>query len=308
MNNFEIIPPESRPNLFVVGVGKSGTYFLYNHLSKHPDIFMSPIKEPTYFGNDLCFQNTRISKEKYLGLFINTSSFKYRGEASVSYLLSETAASEISTFSPNAKIIILIRNPIDVIYARYYQNRKYAYEPCKTFREALEMEKLRRMDIAIPKHTPVKEWLFYSEWVCYSKQIQRYFNYFPKENVFIGIYDDLNQNPSSFLYNLGLFLQIDGLEKIPIKKINKNTIARSTVLTRLNRGHFTFLNYLVCLILPSRLVRSKLKQYIDNYNYRTAPRPALEISLAEQLKKQLENEIKNTENLLNIDLSHWKNL
>lgn len=296
---------DSIPNLFIVGAGKAGTYSIYSHLAKHPDIYMSPNKEPNFFGSDLHFQKTRITKDSYLALFENSSSYKYRGEASVSYLLSKTAAKEIKDFSPEAKIIIMLRNPVDVMYARYFQNRKFAVEPASTFEKALEKEELRRKGKDIPKEAAIAEMLFYREWVNYTNQMEQYVKVFGWENTFVGILDDLKEQPFDFLHQLGSFLSVTGLAEISMEATNKNTIVRSHFLNRIVRGQVEYVKPLGRALLPSRNLRANLKKALSNYNLKTASRKPLDPNLTKKLKKELTSEIENLSSFLNRDLTHW---
>src|ERR1700744_4238921 len=131
------------PNFFIVGAPKAGTTSLYNYLGQHPQIYMSPIKEPNYFAGEMRLDNfveearRRIADEMhdlqeylrgdmrqnrfggwvsawedYLKLFRNVTDEIAIGEATPCYLWSETAARNIAARIPDAKIIINLRNPV----------------------------------------------------------------------------------------------------------------------------------------------------------------------------------------------------
>ena len=120
-----------RPNLFIVGAPKCGTSSLHYHLSKHPEIYMSRYKEPHFFGKDL----TRLNKifytneKEYLSLFNIVKEEKIIGESSPQYLYSYSAPREIKEFNPESKIIILLRNPINMIYS-YHSQLLYSGNVC----------------------------------------------------------------------------------------------------------------------------------------------------------------------------------
>jgi len=176
-----------KPNLFIVGAGKAGTSALYEYLSQHPDIYMSSVKEPNYFGSDLKFCVPRITQKEYRKLFASGEEAVYRGEASVSYLLSSDAAQEIRNYSDNAKIIIMVRNPIEIVQARHAQNLLRGVESIKNFEQALDAETGRRRGECIPECTPVIDWLYYYEWGKLATQIDRYLMAFKREDIFIGV-------------------------------------------------------------------------------------------------------------------------
>src|SRR5580704_895448 len=113
-----------KPDFFVVGAPKSGTTAISNYLSKHPDIFMAR-KEMHHFGGDLRFgrQFYRRDTREYLSEFNSRRDQSRAGEASVWYLFSHQAASEIKSFNPDARIIVLLREPVEMLYSLYFTFR-----------------------------------------------------------------------------------------------------------------------------------------------------------------------------------------
>ena len=110
------------PNLFILGAPKCGTTSLYTYLREHPNIFFSHIKGPHYFATD--FENYRSVKTKvdYANLFSEANAqHSIIGEASVLYLYSENAIKGIYNDNPNAKLIIMLRNPIEVVQSWHAQ-------------------------------------------------------------------------------------------------------------------------------------------------------------------------------------------
>ena len=125
-----------KPNLFIVGAPKSGTTALYEYLKVHPEIFMSAYKEPHYFGSDLRgprMEQFRGNDRKYLSLFAAATNEKWVGEASIWYLYSQRAAQEIKAYDPNAAIIIMLRNPLEMGYSMFYQSSYTGNEILPTF-------------------------------------------------------------------------------------------------------------------------------------------------------------------------------
>src|SRR5205807_7469394 len=107
-------------------------------LGAHPQIFMSAVKEPSYFARDLGIR-TAYSEDldRYLALFADGRGHAYRGEASTSYLLDPGAARRIRAFCPPARIVIMLRDPLEAIQAIHGEARKFALEPRRRFETAL---------------------------------------------------------------------------------------------------------------------------------------------------------------------------
>ena len=149
-----------------------------DYLSQHPEVFVPGIKEVHFFGSDLHFTKGALRDEgAYRALFAGATEPR-RGEASVWYLYSRTAAKEIHAFSPDAKVIVMLRNPADMLYSQHSQFLYNGNEDITDFREALAAEPERRAGRRIPASAHLVEGLFYSETVKYAEQLERYFDIF----------------------------------------------------------------------------------------------------------------------------------
>ena len=113
------------PNFFIVGAPKAGTHSLYEYLNQHPKVFMSPRKEPYFFcpimvpDGDKNSNPIRDEKE-YLKLFEEAKNETMLGEATASYLGDPKSAELIHEKIPNARIIIIIRDPVDRAFSSYW--------------------------------------------------------------------------------------------------------------------------------------------------------------------------------------------
>lgn len=294
-----------RPNLFIVGVGKAGTHTLYAYLGQHPDVFMSPKKEPNFFGADLQFRAPRIREDQYLALFADAADKKYRGEASVSYLLSGTAAAEIRAYAPEARIVIVVRNPIEVMQARHAQNLITGVENIDRLERALAAEAERRRGKRVPKEAGVVDWLFYREWVNFTDQIKRYQRAFPKEQIFLGIYDDLRRDPASFYQSVLEFLQLPGHAPARLAHVNPRRRIRSHTLHRLLMSKTSMTTRLARTLMPSPLVRGAIASALMKANIEPETQKAMPIALKRKLQSELAGEVRTLGELLGRDLSHW---
>ncbi len=117
-----------RPNLFLIGAMKSGTNTLHRLLAAHPDVFMtSKPKEPNWFAGG----NSAKSEDWYLGLFSEARNATYVGEASTDYTRAprlKGAAEKIKRFSPEARILYIIRDPLDRALSHYWWDVQYSAE------------------------------------------------------------------------------------------------------------------------------------------------------------------------------------
>src|SRR5215831_7215316 len=113
-----------RPDFFIVGAPRCGTTAMGQFLAAHPDIFMSR-KEMHVFGKDLHFGKRfyRRSLETYVSEFAGADAKKRAGEGSVWHLFSTQAAAEIKAFNPEARIIIMLRDPVEMMFSLYHEFR-----------------------------------------------------------------------------------------------------------------------------------------------------------------------------------------
>ena len=188
--------PVPRPNFFIVGAPKSGTTSLYDYLRQHPDVFIPDVKEPAYFGTDLdfeqrlCARDTIHHLDNYLRLFDKAGDAKRVGEGSTAYLCSTRAAREIIEFDPDARIMIMLRNPVDMIYSLHGEWLWNCNEDIEDFEEALKAQEDRALGRRIPPTSSFPQGLQYYDIARYSAQVARYFDAFPREQVLVLIFDD----------------------------------------------------------------------------------------------------------------------
>lgn len=220
------------PSFFIVGAPKAGTTSLYSYLDQHPEIYMSPIKEPSYFAAELRPENFHprfqprmllevenvrqylagpltekrfggpvVDWESYLRLFHNAHEGQAIGEASASYLWSASAAQNISARIPGARIVMILRNPAERAYSQYLQAVSEGLVQY-SFREQMRQSMNSGggpFDILNPL----------LEFGLYSEQVPRYLRLFPAQNVKIYLYEDYLRHPKETLAELFRFLLVD---------------------------------------------------------------------------------------------------
>src|SRR5262249_39324802 len=135
------------PNFFVIGAPKAGTTSLYEYVAQHPDVYMSPVKEPAYFkprhppGGEDAEPEDRLAA--YVALFDGVAGEHVVGEATPSYLQSASAAARIRDAVPDARLVAVLRNPVDRAYSGYSMRVQQGTED-RTFVEAMDVELGRR--------------------------------------------------------------------------------------------------------------------------------------------------------------------
>src|SRR5262249_40885826 len=179
------------------------------YLAAHPQIYMAK-KEMHRFGADLRFgaQFYRRDQKAYLEEFASRDGKLHAGESSVWYLFSKQAAEEIYRFNPESSIIIMLREPAEMLYSLYSQFRFDGNEHLPTFEEALAAEDDRWAGRRMTRQTYFPQGLVYRETACYTEQVQRYFDTFGRAQVHVIIYDDLKADPDGTYWDVLEFLGV----------------------------------------------------------------------------------------------------
>ncbi len=196
-----------------------------DYLNQHPEIFMCKIKESHFLGTDL--YSLIKDESEYLQLFSEARDEKRIGESSVWYLYSKHSAQEIEAFCPSARIIIMLRSPVDMIYSLHSQLLYVGIEDLEDFEEALSVEEDRKKGLRLPEKPSFIEGLFYREVGKYTDQVQRYVDVFGWEKIKIIIYDDFKSDTAGSYRETCEFLGVDSEFEPEFRVINPNKRVRS---------------------------------------------------------------------------------
>lgn len=295
-----------KPDFFIVGAPKCGTTSLYFYLQQHQNIFLAP-KELYYFGNDFTYLHSNASLSHYQSFFKDANVDQLIGEASVWYLYSKAAATEIKAYNPNAKIIIMLRQPADMIYSLHQHQLFNGNENITDFKMALEAQPTRALGNKIPSQLgcPI-EGLQYQQVGKYYEQVKRYFDVFGKKNIHIVWYDDFKYDSASEYKKVCSFLSILPLKNINLSVQNKSQRARSIKFTQLLKNRSVFAIKLAKLLLPSRKLRYKLLNNLWKMNSVSAEKKPLSEDLTRHLDQFFLKDIEHLEKLTTKNLNHWK--
>jgi hypothetical protein len=296
----------TRPDFFIVGAFKSGTTALYEYLRRHPQVFMPFLKEPHFFGDDLTRHYGRMSLSEYLALFRDAQPGQRVGEASTWYLYSTTAPRQIAQFSPQAQIIILLRNPVDVMYAQHGQLRFRADEDLADFASALEAESARQHGERLPPPPARPETLFYRHSVQFADQVERYLDTFGRDRVHVVLFDDLVTDTAATYRVVLEFLGVDPTFRPDFAVHNESKRVRSGTLQRLIYNPPAPVRGAASVLRRYPLVH-RARDVVLSMNSRAEGRQRMDPRLRSQLLDEFAPEIERLSTVINRDLSGWLN-
>jgi hypothetical protein len=291
----------NNPNFFVIGAPKCGTTALAKYLSEHPEVFMTDPKEPHHYSTDINHGKFK-DKSAYLSLFNEVAKeHKAIGEASVWYLYSKDAVENILKDYPNAKFIIMLRNPVDMVSSLHEQFIFSNAENVLDFETAWSLQSERKKGAAIPYFCDDKQLLYYQDACSLGAQLERIYKIVLAKNIHTILFDDLKTDPYSTWQKVQLFLNIkdDGRTDFPV--INAAKKRHSLFVKRLND--------LYCH------VREKIGfegfgtgffTAFDRWNIKERSRAPLSEVMRQELIADFSDDVSRLELLLDRDLSSWK--
>ncbi len=229
------------PNFFILGAGRSGTTTLAAVLREHPAVFMSTPKEPTFFSEP--FQVIR-NPIRYASLFAGAAAATAVGEASHAYLTHPDAAATLQAFFPEARFVVIFRNPVDRALAMYSYMLENGYELFPSFERALAAEDRRFASARFARTCPHSFWNFmYFRSGLFGEQVARYLDRFPRSHFFFTTLYDLHTDPAAVVAGVHDFLGVAPRPVAELPRLGSSKGIRSipaqylerTVLRRLAR-------------------------------------------------------------------------
>ena len=301
-------------DFFLIGAPKCGTTSLSAYLSEHKNICFSNPKEPCYFATDI-FTNKRLqSTNDYLKCFSRNNKHIVAGEGSVTYLFSQVAIKKILAYNPDAKFIIMLRNPVDMTYSWHAQKCFEHQEDVIDFEKAWFLQDKRKKGKAIPEYCTIPQYLQYKEWGLFGKQISVLFDKVNPDNCFIIIFEEFIKNNKKIYKELLFFLGVTDDCRKDFKKYNENKVVKNykidqlrIKLTRICQEN-TIVAVLYKIFLKTLgLRRLGLQKLLISLNYSEGKRKPLSQNFRNLLLNEFKDDIKVLEKILNRDLSsQWK--
>jgi hypothetical protein len=289
------------PNFVVIGAARCGTTSLYAYLREHPQVFMSPEKETDYFSlGDLPPSELPVTASRYRArtqkdyerLFRAAGSARAVGEASPSYLFYSRSAARMQRVIPDAKLICILRDPIERSYSHYALANKLGFEAHSEFEAALAAEDGRWLQDRSMRFS-------YARASLYHAGLREFWARFPRERILVLLFHDFAADPVGTMRRVYGFLEVDDrfTPDVGIRH-NRSLMPRSSVVREAFRRPRR-LRRLLQRNLPPRLV-SRLGDLIMR------PPPGLAPALRERLLPRFDEDVRRLEILLDRDLTAWR--
>jgi hypothetical protein len=291
------------PNFFIVGAQKAATSSLYQYLKEIPGVYMSPIKEPFYFAPHTVQGNASDligDKKEYLQLFEKARGYIAVGEATPIYLWDPDAPKLIHQTVPHARIIMILRDPIERAYSNYLMMRKYSGRKASFYDELMRDSKIQERIYGISQ--------LYVEFGMYYEQVKRYFDTFGMEQVKVIIFEEFVKHPERSINEVLDFLGVNYTVTAIREQYNQYSVPRSPISLWI----FAFFRWLrtknirfykILTLLPDSMVESLPlptgdSGFVAKILFKRTEKPKIEPKALRYLQETYRDDVPKLESLL----------
>ncbi len=297
------------PDFFIAGVPKSGTTALHSALARHPALFMSPVKEPKFFltdgpppaeggpGDAKTYREHVWRRSDYEALFAKAPAGLLRGESTPFYLHNRDAHRRIKELVPGAKLIVVLRDPVERAHSNWTHLWSAGLDPESDFLKACALEEARA-------EAGWAEFWRYTDLGKYGEQLRDLYTLFDPDEVLVFRYREMLTEPASTLERVCAFLGVPTgvLTELPRENVTAHPRpgARHVVVSAARRTSAALTAF-----LPGHLGAGITDRLEHMLQQDAAPRQPLTWQEREALLPQFEADIGLLEEVTGEDFSDW---
>jgi hypothetical protein len=297
------------PDFFVAGAPKSGTTALHSALAQHPGLYLSPVKEPKFFltdgpppsqggpGDAKTYREHVWRRSDYEALFDRAPAGALRGESTPFYLYSHDAQRRIKALVPGARLIVVLRDPVERAHSNWTHLWSAGLDPIGDFVQACAAEE-RRIEAGWA------DFWHYKRLGLYGEQLEHLYSVFPAERVLVFRYRDLVGNPAGTLNRICAFLGVaQGIvTEVPLENVTAHPeqTRRHRALSRILRASSN-----IATRLPGHAGMGVIDRLESSLQGGAAPRRPLTWEQRQSLIPYFESDIRLLSDLTGEDFSHW---
>ena len=288
------------PSFYVIGAYRSGTTTLYRLLRQHPEVFLPLEKEPNFFAVDgnpdasaVLRSRAVVDRPAYEALYGAAGAGQRSGDVSPEYLRNPHVATHLASEVPDARLVAVLRNPIERAWSDFLLHRRDGNEPFETLSEALAAQSDRTTD---GDHRAGH----YIDSGMYAQQLRRYYDAFPAEQIQVHLFEDLKADPLATMSAIFGHIGVDDSFRVePEAPINASGVPTNRVVAATLKARAYVRPYV------SRAVLERVRPAWDRMLSKQLTRPTLGAQDRELLAGLYGEEVSALGELLGRDLGGW---
>jgi hypothetical protein len=301
------------PQFVIAGAPKAGTTALHAALATHPELYLSPVKEPKYYltdgrppprsrqrgpGDAHSAQEWIWRREQYLALFETAPAGTVRGESTPFYLYDRAAQARLAAEVPGIKVIVVVRDPVDRAYSNWAHLRADGLEPEPDFATAVELEEQRIAEGWAP-------FWHYRGLSRYGGQLRDLFAHLPREQVLLLRYRQLVDTPRETLDRVSRFLGVtEGVAHVVAPENVKPHVADTPRYRALARGARA--GAALGAHVPPQVWRQVSRPLLAALHAGRTPRPTLPVEVRREVLAPLLDDVALLEELTGESFADWR--
>ncbi len=302
-----------KPDFFIIGAPRCGTTALSTYLAEHPHVGFSMPKETQFFCTDLpgIRFHTADPQEYLKQCFGHCIGRDYLaiGEGSIWNLYSKDAVAKILNFNPEARFIIMVRNPVDLCVALYEKRREMLQEDQPSFEQAWKLDDERNQGRHLPHYFRKEIGLYkYRDVAMLGEQVERAFSQIPQQQRLLIVFDDFIADTAAVYAQVLAFLKVPHNDRKEFPPINAGQRIRNPRLWALVWGTMLRAHPLVdpvkrILKVPALNIYPRLSRlFLGNRQ----EKPTISESVRAEMCAYFDEDVKRLSTAIGRDLSHWK--
>lgn len=288
------------PSFFVIGAYRSGTTALYRLMRQHPQVFLPLEKEPMFFaidGNpdasDVLRSRSVKDRAEYEALYAPAEPGQVCGDISPEYLVNPFVPGRLASEVPDARLVVVLRNPVDRAWSDYLLHRRDGNETAESFAEALDLQAAR---ITGGDHRAGH----YIDTGMYAGQIERWLAHFDRSQLQVHLFEDVMGDTDATLAKVFSHVGVDPDQDIePELPINASGIPKNKAVATALKARALIRPYV------SRSLLEKVRPAWDRVLSRQLDRPTLTDGDRGTLIDIYRADVMRLSDLIDRDLTHW---
>lgn len=293
-------------DFFLAGYPKCGTTFLYAYMKKHPDVFLPDIKEPHFFSGDYPGSREVTTDAEYMALYRNAEISQLCGDASATVIHSDVALDRILARYPEAKFIVMLREPIAALRSYHGELLHNLNEDVEDLEKAWRLQGARAAGREIPGLCKEPRLLQYEGIFQYGHQLEVFLARVPAEQRLVLVFEEFFADPRLGYVNVLDFLGLEDDGRMEFDAVNAARSHRFRWLAAMHRQLVSH-NGRVYRGLKSVMSRAGIhpSHILARVNRKPGGKPPVSEAFEAELREHFQPDVEKAKRLVGRKIENW---